>query len=79
MSKADLTLAIQVMALIAVGVTCWYALKMLKSVNRALQAILEYRREIGWLTTRLDALEQSQQKVKGTNGWPNRDPSRKTI
>jgi hypothetical protein len=56
------TAVMQIVILIAVGLGAWYALKTKKSATLTLNAIREYRREIGWLTARLEALEERQLK-----------------
>ena len=59
------TFVMQILILIAVGLGAQYALKTKKNVTLTLNAIREYRREIEWLTARLDALEQGLQRAKG--------------
>jgi hypothetical protein len=56
------TLVMQILILFVVGWSCLWALRTKKATAATLQAIYEYRREISWLTARLEALEQ---KAKG--------------
>jgi hypothetical protein len=51
-------LVMQILIMATVAGNTWWAFKTRKSVGKALQAFYEYRREIAWLTARIDALEQ---------------------
>ncbi len=63
------TLGMQFVILFFVAGSAWEAYRGYKTNKQTLDAIRQYRREIGWLTTRLEMLEQGQQKTKGqTNG-----------
>jgi biopolymer transport protein ExbB/TolQ len=59
------TLVMQIWILFMVAGSAWYAWRTQKATGATLNAIREYRREIGWLTTRLEILEQGQQKAMG--------------
>jgi hypothetical protein len=59
------TLGMQFLILFFVVGSAFGAHRAYKTNKLTLNAIREYRREIGWLTSRLEALEQSQQKTKG--------------
>lgn len=63
------TLGMQFLILFFVTGSAVNAHRAYRTNKQTLDAIAQYRREIGWLTTRLETLEQSQQKAKGqTNG-----------
>lgn len=63
------TLGMQFLILALMIGSAVYAWRTQKATKATLNAIRDYRREIGWLTTRLELLEQGQQKAKGqTNG-----------
>lgn len=63
------TLGMQFLILFFIAGSGVQAHRAYKTNKLTLDAIAQYRREIGWLTTRLEMLEQSQQKAKGqTNG-----------
>jgi hypothetical protein len=59
------TLALQVWILLMVAGSAWYAWRTQKATSQTLKALREYQREIGWLTARLEILEQGQQKARG--------------
>jgi hypothetical protein len=52
------TLVMQVWILFMVAGSSWYAFQTKKNIGKALQAFYEYRREIAWMTARIEALEQ---------------------
>jgi len=56
------TLIMQFVILFTVAGSALYAWRASKLNTQTLNAIREYRREIGWLTARLDAIEQQGAK-----------------
>jgi hypothetical protein len=55
-------LIMQFVILFTVAGSAWHAFRASKSNTQTLNAIREYRREIGWLSARLEALEQQGAK-----------------
>jgi cell division protein FtsB len=51
------TLGMQFVILIAVGWSGWSAVQTYKNTKRMTELIGQYRREIEWLTARIEALE----------------------
>jgi hypothetical protein len=58
------TLGMQIAILIVVAGAVWSGFKTRQNIGEMLRALYEYRREISWMTARLEALE-NQQKAKG--------------
>jgi len=65
------TLVMQIVILIFVAGSAWYAYTTRKNIGEMLKALYEYRREIAWMTARIEALEQKakgQVNVRPENG-----------
>jgi hypothetical protein len=58
-------LVTQILILAAVVGSTWHSFQTRKNIGEMLKSLYGYRREIAWLTARLDTLEQGQQKAKG--------------
>jgi hypothetical protein len=52
------TLAVQVLLLVIICLSTWYAIKTRRNINKTLDALTAYRREVDWFVARLDALEK---------------------
>jgi hypothetical protein len=55
------TLALQVWILVTVAWSVWYAWRTQKATRATLDALIVYRREVEWMTARLEALEKKGQ------------------
>jgi cell division protein FtsB len=53
----DIILALQILILILILASLWNVKRANKSTERATALIEQYRREIGWLTERMEMLE----------------------
>jgi hypothetical protein len=56
------TLGMQIAILIVVAGAVWSGVKTRQNIGEMLRALYEYRREISWLTARIEVIEQ---KAKG--------------
>jgi hypothetical protein len=54
------TLGMQIAVLITVAGGAWYAALTQKAARDTLNALTVYRREVEWMTARLEALEQKE-------------------
>ena len=63
------TLAVQFLILGIVGWTGWSIYRTTRSQAQTLSMVREYRREISWLTSRIEALE-GQAKIHGQGVRP---------
>lgn len=59
-----LTFLVQLLILATVGWTSWSIYRSGERMKRTSTLIEQYRREIGWLTERVDMLEQQRGVVK---------------
>lgn len=59
-----LNVAISLGVLATVGANAWWAFKTQKAAKEATEYITQYRRELTWVQTRLDLLEQARQSQK---------------
>jgi hypothetical protein len=64
MSAADWTLAFQVPILILISGIVWSNWRTTKNIAQTTNLIRDYRREINWLTKRLDSLEAKEKQSK---------------
>jgi hypothetical protein len=65
------TLALQIWILFMVAGSAWYAFKTRKNIGALLSALIVYRREVEWMTARLEALEKKGQgngRVEASRG-----------
>ena len=68
MTEGDLTLVLQVVIFLMLTWTVVWTERTRRSMRRATGLIQQYRREVDWLTSRLDALEG---KTNQSNGLPD--------
>jgi hypothetical protein len=65
------TLALQIWILVMVAGSAWYAWRTQKATKATLAALIVYRREVEWMTARLEALERKGQgngRVEASRG-----------
>ena len=70
------TLAMQVIIIFVVSGSAIFALRTKRNIGKTLEAIYQYRREIAWMESRLDAMERKTVKepqvIEGkSNARPN--------
>jgi high-affinity Fe2+/Pb2+ permease len=53
----NITLALQIVVLMMIMVSNWHLRRANKATQQAMQMLQQYRREIGWLTERMEMLE----------------------
>lgn len=66
MMMVYVTLGLQALILFTVSASCWLALHTMRLNRQIAQLIMQYRREIEWLTARMDTLERARQSQKVT-------------
>jgi hypothetical protein len=59
------TLAFQIVILVILTGSAWVSVRTRRNINRTLDALHAYRREVEWLTHRIETLE----KQKAAEGW----------
>ena len=67
MTEGDLTLVLQVVIFLMLTWTVVWTERTRRSMRRATSLIQQYRREVDWLTSRLDALEGKTKLREGSH------------